>query len=81
MTGSTSMTRSSYIMFISVRTHIYILFLGGFKHALFGHTIKDGGCELVKCVILRKVHGKRRRGIPMTSYSGNIAQRMDGSME
>ena len=32
--------------------------------SFFGHTIRDGGCELVKCVIQREVHGKRRRGRP-----------------
>ena len=30
------------------------------KLSFFGHTIRDGGCELVKCVIQGKVSGKRR---------------------
>ena len=28
------------------------------KLSSFGHTIRDGGCELVKCRVLEKVHGK-----------------------
>ena len=42
------------------------------KLSFFGHTTRDGGCELVKCVIQGKVRGKRRRGRPKTSYSSNI---------
>ena len=44
------------------------------KLSFFGHTIRDGGCELVKCVIQGKVSGKRRRGRPNTSYSSNITK-------
>ena len=44
------------------------------KLSFFGHTIRDGGCELVKCVIQGKVSGKRRRGRPKTSYSSNITK-------
>ena len=44
------------------------------KLSFFGHTIRDGGCELVKCVIQGKVNGKRRRGRPKTSYSSNITK-------
>ena len=51
------------------------------KLSYFGHTIRDGGCELVKCVIQGKVSGKRRRGIPKTSYSSNITKWMNESME
>ena len=50
----------------------------------FGHTIRDGGCELVKCVIQREVHGKRRCGRPksnMTSHSGNIKKWMGGNVK
>ena len=39
------------------------------KLSFFGHTIRDGGCELVKCVIQGKVSGKGR---PKTLYSSNI---------
>ena len=38
----------------------------------FGHTIRDGGCELVKCVIQGKVSGKRKRGRPNTSYNSDV---------
>ena len=34
------------------------------KLSYFGHTMRDGGCELVKCVIQGKVSGKRRHGRP-----------------
>ena len=34
------------------------------KLSFFGHTIRDGGCELVKCVIQGKVSGKRRHVSP-----------------
>ena len=51
------------------------------KLSLFGHTLSDGGCELVKCVIQGKVSGKRRRGRPKTSYSSNITKWMTESME
>ena len=44
------------------------------KLSFFGHTIRDGGCELVKCMIQGKVSGKRRRGRPKTSYSSNITK-------
>ena len=44
------------------------------KLSFFGHSIRDGGCELVKCVIQGKVSGKRRRGRPKTSYSSNITK-------
>ena len=40
--------------------------------SFFGHTIRDDGCELEKCVIQGKVGGKGRRGRPKTSYSSNI---------
>ena len=45
------------------------------------HTIRDGGCELVKCVIQGKVSGKRRRGRPKTSYSSNITKWTSESTE
>ena len=51
------------------------------KLSFFGHTIRDGGCELVKCVIQGKVIGKRRRGRPKTSYSSNITKRTSVSTE
>ena len=51
------------------------------KLSYFGHTMRDGGCELVKCMIQGKVSGKRRRGRPKTSYSSNITKWMTGSME
>ena len=44
------------------------------KLSLFGHTIRDGGCELVKCVVLAKVHEQRRCGRPNTSHGGHIAK-------
>ena len=44
------------------------------KLSYLGHTMRDGGCELVKCVIQGKVNGKRRRGRPNTSYSSNITK-------
>ena len=44
------------------------------KLSFFGHTIRDGGWELVKCVNQGKVSGKRRRGRPKTSYSSNITK-------
>ena len=47
----------------------------------FGHTMRDGGCELVKCVIQGKVSGKRRRGRPNTSSSSNITKWINESME
>ena len=37
----------------------------------FGHIISFGWCALVKCVILEKVHGKRRRGIHQIATSRN----------
>ena len=43
--------------------------------------MRDGGCELVKCVIQGKVSGKRRHGRPNTSYSSNITKWMTESME
>ena len=51
------------------------------KLSFFGHTIRDGECELVKCVIQEKVSGKRRRGRPKTSYSSNITKWISGNME
>ena len=51
------------------------------KLSYFGHTIRDIGCELVKCVIQGKVSGKRKRGRRKTSYSSNITQWMSESME
>ena len=42
------------------------------KLSFFGHTTRDGECELVKCVIQWKVNWKRRRGTPKPSYSSNI---------
>ena len=51
------------------------------KISFFGHTIRDGGCELVKCVIQGKVSGKRRRGRPETAYSSNSTKWMYESME
>ena len=38
------------------------------KLSFFRYTIRDGGCELVKCAIQGKVNGKRRRGRHRTSY-------------
>ena len=51
------------------------------KLSYFGHTMRDGGCELVTCVIKRKVSGKRRRGRPNTSYRSNITKWINESME
>ena len=51
------------------------------KLTFFGHTIRDGGCELVKCAIQGKVNGKRRHGRHKTSYSSNITTWMAESME
>ena len=51
------------------------------KLFFFGHTLRDGGCWLVKCVIQGKVSGKRKRGRPKTSYSSNITKWMSESME
>ena len=44
------------------------------KLSFFGHAIRDGGCELVKCVIQGNVSGKRRCGRPKTSYSSDITK-------
>ena len=46
------------------------------KLSFFEHPIRDGRCELVKCVIQGKVSLKRRCGRPKTSYSSNITQCM-----
>ena len=51
------------------------------KQSYFGHTMRDGGCGLVKCVIKGKVSGKRRRGRPKMSYSSDITKWMNESME
>ena len=51
------------------------------KLPYFGHTMRDGGCELVKCVIQGKVSGKRRRGRPNKSYSRNTTKWITESME
>ncbi len=51
------------------------------KLSFFEHPIRDGGCELVKCVIQGKVSGKRRRGRPKTSYSSNITKSTSVSTE
>ena len=51
------------------------------KLSFFGHAIRDGGCELVKCVIQGRVSVKRRRRRPKTSYSSNITKWMSESME
>ena len=51
------------------------------KLSFFGHTIRDGGCERVKCVIQGKVSGKRRRGRPNTSYASNITKWTSVSIE
>ena len=51
------------------------------KLSFFGHTIRDGGCELVKCMIKGKVSRKRRRGRPKMSYSSNITKWMSENME
>ena len=51
------------------------------KLSFFGHTIRDWGCELVKCVIQCKVSGKQWRGWPKTSYRSNITKCMSESME
>ena len=40
--------------------------------SFFGHTTRDGGCELVKCAINGKVNGKRRLGTHNTSYNSAI---------
>ena len=47
----------------------------------FGQTIRDGGCELVKCMIQGKVSGKLKRGRPNTSYNSNITKWMSENME
>ena len=46
------------------------------KLSFFGHTIGDGGCELVKCVIQEKVSGEGRRGNPKMSYNSKITKWM-----
>ena len=51
------------------------------KLSFFDHTIRDGGCELVNCVIHRIVNEKRRLGRHKTSYSGNITELMADGME
>ncbi len=51
------------------------------KLSFFGHTIRDGGCELVNCVIHRIVNEKRRLGRHKTPYSSNITQWIAGSMD
>ena len=48
------------------------------KLSFFGHTIRDGWYELVKCVIQGKVSGKRRHGRSKTSYSSKC---MSANME
>ena len=55
-------------------TRQLLVFVVRRKLSFFGHTIREGGCELVKCVIQGKVSGKRRRGRPKTSYSSNITK-------
>ena len=42
------------------------------KLSFFGHTVKDGGCELVKCVVQREVLGKRRSGRPKSPDTRGI---------
>ena len=44
------------------------------KLSFFGHTIRDGGCELVKCVIQEKVSGEGRRGENKMSYNSKITK-------
>ena len=53
------------------------------KLSFFGHIIRDGGCELVRCAIQGKVNGKRMPGRHRTLYSrpGNITKWMAKSME
>ena len=46
------------------------------KLSFFGHTIRDGGCELVKCMIQMEVHGKRRRGRPKSRETRLAALRL-----
>ena len=51
------------------------------KLSFVGHTIRDGGCELLKCLIQGKVSGRRRHGSPKTSLISNITKWMSESME
>ena len=45
------------------------------KLSFCGQTIRDGGCDLVKCLIQVKLSGKRRRGRPKTlDSSSNITK-------
>ena len=41
------------------------------KLSFFGHIIRNDGFELVKCVILAKVNGKRQHGKPNIQYEPN----------
>ena len=51
------------------------------KLSYFGHTMRDGGCQLVKCVIQGKVSGKRRRGRRKTSHNSTITKWMSENIE
>ena len=67
--------RPKYLTGLNTNRQLFV-FVVPRKLSSFGNTFRDGGCELVKCVTQREVHGKRRRGRPnsnMTSHSGNIA--------
>ena len=46
------------------------------KLSFFGHTVRDGRRELVKCVIQREVHEKRRRGRPKSRETRLAASRL-----
>ena len=48
------------------------------KLSFFGHTIRDGGCELVRCAIQGKVNGKRRLGRYKSAYSSIIETSQNG---
>ena len=74
--------RTNESILIEINTSRQLLgFVVRRKLSYYGHTIRDGGCELVKCVIQGKVSGKRRRGRPNTSYSSNITKWKSESME
>ena len=51
------------------------------KLSFFGHTFRDGGCELVKCVVQGKVDGSD--GVEDLRYRTvcNIAKWMGGSTQ
>ena len=47
------------------------------KMRFFGHIIRKGSLE--RCIIEGKVEGKRRRGMPLTSPTSDLAKLVGGS--